>query len=128
MQYIHLIFYCMIQFRNYQAASFNILFLVLANFISQRQIDPSFLRKYRIVLRTLISNYLKRKKTGDYEMFLGSHDKFNTVMQACTDPQRLYSKCYSLNSRYKILQRLGSSVGKCRRSRRSKRRPAGGQN
>lgn len=80
MQYIHLIFYCMIQFRNYQAASFNILFLVLANFISQRQIDPSFLRKYRIVLRTLISNYLKRKKTGDYEMFLGSHDKFNTVM------------------------------------------------
>lgn len=35
-QYLLLIFFCMIQFRNYQAATLNILQLVIANFISQR--------------------------------------------------------------------------------------------
>ena len=33
-QYLMLIFFCMIQFRNYQAATLNILQLVIANFIS----------------------------------------------------------------------------------------------
>ena len=34
--YSYVILFCLIQFRNYQAASFNILFLVVANFIWQR--------------------------------------------------------------------------------------------
>jgi len=82
MQNILLIFYCMIQFRNYQAANFNILSLVIANFISQRQIDPTFLRDYRECMGILMTNYLRRQKTTEYEMFLGStssNAKFNKV-------------------------------------------------
>lgn len=73
LQYTHLIFYCMVQFRNYQAASFNILYLVLANFISQREIDPTFLRHFKRVIALTRRNYLAASKTNEYEMFLGTN-------------------------------------------------------
>lgn len=86
-QYTHLIFYCMIQFRNYQATSFNILFLVISNFISQRQIDPTFLRHFKQNMEVIMLNYIDRKKTNEYEMFLGSGQKLNQLV----DPLSLCS-------------------------------------
>ncbi len=78
--YTYLIFFCMIQFRNYQSASFNILSLVAANFIWQRQIDPTYLRHYKHATNSLVANYLSGKKTDEYELFLGSADKLNQIV------------------------------------------------
>jgi len=109
--YTFLIFFCMIQFRNYQSASFNILSLVAANFIWQRQIDPSFLRHYKHIINALISNYLNGKKTDEYELFLGSADKLNVIVNeldtkkdGCANILQYFFKVYARN--YRILNEL----------------------
>ena len=82
--YSHIIFYCMIQFRNYQAVNFNILYLAISNFISQRQMDPTFLRHFKENLRNLVLNYLKLKKTSEYEIFLGGSQRLNHMVASPT--------------------------------------------
>jgi len=78
----------MIQFRNYQAASFNILFLVIANFAQQRQIDPSYLAHYNSMLHLLTANYVDREKTNEYVMFLGSTQRMNYLWSSLTTGSR----------------------------------------
>ena len=74
----------MIQFRNYQAVNFNILYLAISNFISQRQMDPTFLRHFKENLRNLVLNYLKLKKTSEYEIFLGGSQRLNHMVASPT--------------------------------------------
>jgi hypothetical protein len=42
--------------------------------------DPTFLRHFKETLRTLIMNYLKLKKTSEYEIFLGGSQRLNHLV------------------------------------------------
>lgn len=73
--YTLLVYYNLIQFRNYQAANFNILFLVFACYILQRYLDQMFHFHLAKVVEIVYRNFQMKKKSDDYELFLGKQGK-----------------------------------------------------
>lgn len=73
--YTLLVYYCLIQFRNYQAANFNILFLVFACYIMQRYLDKMLNSHFEKVVEIVFRNFQLKKKSDDYELFLGKSGK-----------------------------------------------------
>eukprot|EP00347_Sterkiella_histriomuscorum_P020361 403338103 len=73
--YTLLVYYSLIQFRNYQAANFNILFLVFACYILQRYLDSMFSHHLQKIIEIVYRNFQMQKKSDDYELFLGKSGK-----------------------------------------------------
>ena len=55
--YTLLVYYSLIQFRNYQAANFNILFLVFACYILQRYLDSMFSYHLSRIIEIVYRNF-----------------------------------------------------------------------
>ena len=71
-----MVYYSLIQFRNYQAANFNILFLVFACYIMQRYLDQMFNQTHLSkIIEIVHRNFMLKKKSDDYELFLGKSGK-----------------------------------------------------
>jgi len=73
--YAILIYYCLIWFRNYQAANINIIFLVFACYIIQRHLDSSFLRHLKAMVAVVARNHSLKAKSDEFELFLGKSGK-----------------------------------------------------
>jgi hypothetical protein len=73
--YTLLVYYSLIQFRNYQAANFNILFLVFACYIMQRYLDSMLSYHLQKAIEIVQRNFQMKKKSDDYELFLGKSGK-----------------------------------------------------
>jgi hypothetical protein len=55
--YTLLVYYSLIQFRNYQAANFNIIFLVFGCYILQRYLDSMFLHHLQKIIEVVFRNF-----------------------------------------------------------------------
>ena len=58
------------------------------------------MRHYQVCLQTLIVNYLSRKKTGEYEMFLGSQEKQNRIQNPVNDLDASFREFLGMWSKY----------------------------
>jgi hypothetical protein len=65
------VYYCLIQFRNYQSSNFNILFLVFACYIVKQQANQTFARGLQKVQRYMHFNMFAKGKSDDMELFFG---------------------------------------------------------
>lgn len=73
--YTLLVYYSLIQFRNYQAANFNILFLVFACYIMQRYLNSMMHQHLQKIVEIVFRNFQMKKKSDDYELFMGKSGK-----------------------------------------------------
>ena len=69
--YILLSYYCLIQFRNYQASNFNILFLILASYIVKNHVNASFIEDLKNFTEIILQNFTKLEKTDELDLFFG---------------------------------------------------------
>lgn len=69
--YILLAYYCLIQFRNYQASNFNILFLILSSYIVRTHVNASFIDALQIFTSVIIENHCQLDKTDELDLFFG---------------------------------------------------------
>jgi len=69
--YTLLAFYCLIQFRNYQASNFNILFLILASYIVKNHVNATFVKGLEYFTTTLLENFVLLEKTDELDLFFG---------------------------------------------------------
>ena len=61
----------MIQFRNYQASNFNILFLILSSYIVKNHVNSSFIHALTKFQDILLQNFVVLEKTDEIELFFG---------------------------------------------------------
>lgn len=73
--YTLLVFYGLIQFRNYQANNFNILFLAFSWNILKKHFCPIGERYINLIVDLVYKNYLQKDKSDEFEMFLGKSGK-----------------------------------------------------
>lgn len=83
--YALLSYYCLIQFRNYQANNFNILFLIIASYIFKKHVNASFIDGLQRISSILFENFLSLEKTNELDLFFGKCGR--NVIQAA--PQKL---------------------------------------
>lgn len=76
-----LAYYCLIQFRNYQANNFNILFLIIASYIFKQHVNASFVDGLTCLSGVLFENYLQLEKTNELDLFFGKCGK-NKIAEA----------------------------------------------
>lgn len=69
--YILLAYYCLIQFRNYQASNFNILFLILASYIVKNHVNVNFIEALQRFTVIILENFTKLDKTDEMDLFFG---------------------------------------------------------
>ena len=79
--YTLLAYYCLIQFRNYQASNFNILFLILASYIVKNHVNASFIAGLQRFTDVLQENFQRLEKTDDLDLFFGKCGK-NDIAEA----------------------------------------------
>ena len=70
-----LVYYGLIQFRNYQANNFNILFLAFSCQVMKRYLSPIFNTHITKVLTSVYRNYDKMSKSSEQDLFLGKSGK-----------------------------------------------------
>ena len=75
----------MIQFRNYQANNFNILFLIIASYIFKKHVNASFIEGLHKISSILFENFLLLEKTNELDLFFGKCGK-NVINKA---PEKL---------------------------------------
>ena len=68
-------FYGLIQFRNYQANNFNILFLAFSCNILKKHFSPLGERHIQKIVDLVYRNFDQKEKSDEYEMFLGKSGK-----------------------------------------------------
>ena len=73
--YALLVFYGLIQFRNYQANNFNILFLAFSCNILKKHYSPLGAKHISKIVDLVFKNYDLKDKSDEYEMFLGKCGK-----------------------------------------------------
>ena len=73
--YALLVFYGLIQFRNYQANNFNILFLAFSWNILKKHYTPLGAKHISKIVDLVLKNYDLKDKSDEYEMFLGKSGK-----------------------------------------------------
>ena len=73
--YALLVFYGLIQFRNYQANNFNILFLAFSWNILRKHYTPLGAKHISKIVDLVFKNYDLKDKSDEYEMFLGKCGK-----------------------------------------------------
>ena len=73
--YALLAYYCLIQFRNYQANNFNILFLIIASYIFKQHVNASFVDGLSCLSAVLFENFLQLEKTNELDLFFGKCGK-----------------------------------------------------
>lgn len=69
--YALLSYYCLIQFRNYQANNFNILFLIIASYIFKKHVNANFIDGLTRISAILFENFLQLEKTNELDLFFG---------------------------------------------------------
>ena len=69
--YVLLAYYCLIQFRNYQASNFNILFLILSSYIVKNHVNASFIDGLQKFTCVILQNFNMLEKTDELDLFFG---------------------------------------------------------
>ena len=112
--YIMLVYYSLIQFRNYQANNFNILFLILASYIVKHQVNYSFIEGLQQFTPVILRNFSQLKKTDELELFFGKCGR-NAILEAPSPVSYMqdYLKYVVPNQSQFMMRALSKNSVKC---------------